>query len=66
MIVKLCKKSIVIEDVNQHECIELENYDVKFHGICSGIYMLDIHKDGDILKNPITIRTNNLVVIDKR
>ena len=63
MIVKLCKKSIVIEDVNQHECIELENYDVNFGGVCSGIYMLDIFKDGT--KN-ITIRTNNLIVIDKR
>ena len=65
MIVKLCKKSIVIDDTNQHECIELENYDVKFHGICSGIYMLDVCQAGGI-KNIITVRSNNLVVIDKR
>lgn len=63
MIVKLCKKSIVIDDVNQHECVELENYDVKFHGICSGIYMLDICQNN---KPTITVRSNNLMVIDKR
>ena len=63
MIVKLCKKSIVIEDVNQHECVELENYRVHFRGVSSGIYMLDISKDGT---ENITIRTNNLIVIDKR
>lgn len=63
MIVKLCKKSIVIEDVNQHECVELENYKVEFRGTCYGIYMLDIFKDGTAI---ITIRTNNLIVIDKR
>lgn len=63
MIVKLCKKSIVIEDANQHECIELENYDVNFLGTSYGIYMLDIYKGGTTI---IKIRTNNLIVIDKR
>lgn len=63
MIVKLCKKSIVIEDVNQHECVELENYKVEFLGTSNGIYMLNIFKDGTVI---ITIRTNNLIVIDKR
>ena len=65
MIVKLCKKSIVIEDVNQHECIELENYDARYHGVIAGssLYGLDIRCDG---KYPIMIRSSNLVVIDKR
>lgn len=63
MIVKLCKKSIVIEDVNQRECMELEDYRANFGGVSSGIYMLDISKDGTEI---ITIRTNNLIVIDKR
>lgn len=63
MIVKLFNKSVVIEDVNQHECIALENYDVKFDGICSGIYMLGIYQNN---KPTITVRSNNLAVIDKR
>lgn len=63
MIVKLCKKSIVIEDTNQMECIELENYEVRFLSVYSGVYMLDIRQNG---KDIITIRSNNLVVIDKR
>ena len=63
MIVKLCKKSIVIEDVNQHECVELENYRVHFGGVINGIYILDILKDKTEI---ITIRTNNLILIDKR
>lgn len=65
MIVKLCKKSIVIDDVNQHECVELENYDVRYRGIPAGssLYALDIECSG---KYPIIIRSNNLVVIDKR
>ncbi len=66
MIVKLCKKSVVIEDVNQHECMELEKYDVLYHGIPAGssLYALDIRCPGN--KYPIMIRTNNLVIIDKR
>jgi hypothetical protein len=65
MIVKLCKKSVVIEDVNQHECVELENYDVLNRCIPAGssLYALDIKCSG---KYPIMIRSNNLVVIDKR
>lgn len=63
MIVKLCKKLIVIEDTNQRECIELENYDAKFLSVDSGVYMLDIYQND---KNIITVRSNNLVVIDKR
>ena len=65
MIVKLCKKSIVIDDVNQHECIELENYEAVYYGVIanSSLYALDIRCDG---KYPIMIRSNNLVVIDKR
>lgn len=65
MIVKLCNKSVVIEDVNQHECIELENYEAIYHGVIanSSLYGLDIKSFN---KWPITIRTNNLVVIDKR
>ena len=65
MIVKLCNKSVVIEDVNQHECIELENYKEIYHGVIanSSLYGLDIFSSN---KYPITIRTNNLVVIDKR
>lgn len=64
MIVKLCKKSIVIDDVNLHECIELENYDAQYRGIIAGsLYALDIQCSG---KYPIMIRSNNLVVIDKR
>ena len=65
MIVKLCNKSVVIEDINQHECIELENYEAAYHGVIanSSLYGLDIKSVG---KYPIMIRTNNLVVIDKR
>ena len=65
MIVKLCNKSVVIEDVNQHECIELENYETVYYGVIanSSLYGLDIESSN---KCPITIRTNNLVVIDKR
>ena len=65
MIVKLCKKSIVIEDVNQHESIEMENYDAIYNGVIAGssLYALDIRCNG---KYPIMIRSNNLVVIDKR
>lgn len=65
MIVKLFKKSIVIDDVNQHECIELENYDAIYNGVIAGssLYALDIKCNG---KYPIMIRSNNLVVIDKR
>ena len=65
MIVKLCKKSIVIDDTNQHECIELENYEAVYQGVIanSSLYGLDIKCSG---KYPIMIRSNNLVVIDKR
>lgn len=65
MIVKLCNNCVVIEDVNQHECIELTNYDVIYHGVIAGssLYGLDIKSVG---KYPIMIRTNNLVVIEKR
>ena len=35
-ITELCKKSVVIEDTNQHERIELENYDVIHQGIQAG------------------------------
>lgn len=65
MIVKLCKKSVVIEDTNQYECVELENYDVIHQGIQAGssLYALDIKSEG---KWPIVIRSSNLVVIDKR
>ena len=65
MIVKLFNKSVVIEDVNQHECIELENYDVIHQGIQAGssLYALEIKSAG---KYSIVIRSSNLVVIDKR
>ena len=65
MIVTLCNKSVVIEDDNQHKCVELGKYDVQYHGIPAGssLYALDIRCSG---KYPIMIRTNNLVIIDKR
>ena len=65
MIVKLFNNCVVIEDVNQHERIELENYVAIHHGVTAGssLYGLDIKSAG---KYPIMIRTSNLAIIDKR
>ena len=65
MVIKLFKNLITIADEQQFEKVNIDNYKVHWNGVSAGggIYMFDVSKDN---KTIISIRTNNLVVIDNR
>lgn len=65
MVITLYKNSITIVDEQHFEKVDIDNYQTHFDGVSAsgGIYILDITKNNQII---ITIRTNNLIVIDNR
>lgn len=65
MVITLYENAIMIANNQQHEVVNIDNYKAHFRGNAAygGIYMFDVSKDG---KKIITVRTNNLVVIDNR
>lgn len=65
MVIKLFNNLITIADEQQFETVKIDNYKTNWNGVPAGggIYMFDVSKDN---KTIISIRTNNLVVIDNR